>query len=169
MIVRQIQGVLWEETATVQLAQYLAPVLQQQQTQLHLEGPLGAGKTSLIRGLLRAWGHRGSVKSPTYTLVETYSVLDFLVLHIDLYRLKSPEETVALGLQEAIGEARVVCIEWPCLGLPQADITCTLDFSEGNEGRTFVLQAHTVWGEMALERLARALPHTLQWNASVKG
>lgn len=159
---KQITGVLPDETATATLAQCLGPILQQQHTQFHLAGPLGAGKTSLVRSLLRTWGHEGAVKSPTYTLVETYPVLDFTVLHVDLYRLKRSEEVFALGLEESINQAQVICIEWPCEGLPQPDITCELDFSEDNASRQFTLQAYTAWGGRVLDALAKSLPHSLQ-------
>ncbi|MHA7840962.1 MAG: tRNA (adenosine(37)-N6)-threonylcarbamoyltransferase complex ATPase subunit type 1 TsaE [Gammaproteobacteria bacterium] len=158
-----INGFLQDESATAALAQCLGALLPQQQTQLHLDGPLGAGKTSLVRSLLRTWGHKGPVKSPTYTLVETYNMPGFIVLHVDLYRLNDPEEMLALGLEETIMQAGVICIEWPCIGLPQKDIACSLDFSEDNLSRIFTLQAHSLWGEKVLHKLASTLPDSLQW------
>ena len=157
-----IKGRLPDETATATLARHLAPVLRQQHTQLHLEGPLGAGKTSLVRGLLRAWGYEDSVKSPTYTLAEAYELPDFTILHVDLYRLNTAESLFALGLEDPMAQARVVCIEWPCPGLPLPDVTCILDFSGDNKHRVFTLYGSTAWGEKALEVLARTLPHSLQ-------
>ncbi|AEG00980.1 tRNA (adenosine(37)-N6)-threonylcarbamoyltransferase complex ATPase subunit type 1 TsaE [Methylomonas methanica] len=101
-----------------------------------LVGDLGAGKTTLMRGLLRAMGHNGAVKSPTYSLVEEYRFADRSVFHFDLYRLKDPEELEWLGINDYLQQQALVCIEWPEMGvghLPPADLEIKLAYQ--NTGR----------------------------------
>ena len=90
-----------------------------------LEGDLGAGKTTLARGILRGLGFDGHVKSPTYTLVEPYGFSDIQVYHFDFYRIKDPRELDFIGLDEFLAEEAIKLIEWPerAAGyLPAADV-----------------------------------------------
>lgn len=104
---------LADEAATAKLADRLAAALPEDPAGLIilLEGELGAGKSTLARGMLRALGHEGSVPSPTYTLVEPYSFPDFPVYHIDLYRIASVDELEFLGWSD--WDDGVCLIEWP--------------------------------------------------------
>src|SRR5699024_10080354 len=105
---------------------------------LHLEGELGAGKTTLARGILRAYGHRGAVKSPTYTLVEPYALDGVRVYHFDLYRIADPEELEFIGGRDLLSDDSLSIIEWPARGegwLPPPDIVVRLEhLVDGNEG-----------------------------------
>ena len=95
---------------------------------IFLEGELGTGKTTLVRGILRGFGWSGTVKSPTYTLLEPYELPQQNIYHFDLYRLADAEELEYLGLRELLGEG-LLFFEWPERGeasLPPADITVNI-------------------------------------------
>jgi tRNA threonylcarbamoyladenosine biosynthesis protein TsaE len=101
---------------------------------IQLHGDLGAGKTTLARGFLRALGHSDLVRSPTYTLVESYALGAITVVHADLYRLQDPDEFVALGLRDLAIAGHVWLIEWPQRGgrwLPAGDLNVTLAVHPG--------------------------------------
>lgn len=95
-------------------------------------GEIGAGKTTLIRAMLRALGVTCAIKSPTFSLVETYQTLDFQVHHVDLYRVHDASELDYMGFRDYFSEDAVCCIEWPervpC-GLLNADVECSLGLS----------------------------------------
>lgn len=117
-----------------------------------LEGDLGAGKTTLARGLLREAGERGSVRSPTYTLIEPYALGMRRVLHLDLYRLGDPEELEFLGLRDELGPGVLVLVEWPQRGrgaLPAEDLIVNLDHA--GAGRRLNVAARSALGEALLE------------------
>lgn len=107
-----------------------------------LQGDLGAGKTTLVRGVLRAAGVTGAIKSPTYTLVEEYVVGDRKIFHFDLYRLTDPEELEWIGIDDYFSQNSLCFVEWPSKGvgyLPKADYKITLQ-TQG-VGRLMTLQA----------------------------
>lgn len=121
---------------------------------LWLEGDLGAGKTTLVRGLLRSLGHTGRVPSPTYTLVEPYDLPPWQVHHADLYRLRDPFEAEELGLAELVSPGMLLLVEWPGQGrghLPNADLVLLLEVA--GSGRQARLSAVSGAGD----RLLRAL------------
>jgi tRNA threonylcarbamoyladenosine biosynthesis protein TsaE len=101
-----------DEAATMAFGARLAGVLRGGELIL-LEGDLGMGKTTLVRGLLRALGHEGTVKSPTYTLIEPYEFDCWRIYHLDLYRIADPGELDFIGLDELMDERAIVLVEWP--------------------------------------------------------
>jgi tRNA threonylcarbamoyladenosine biosynthesis protein TsaE len=131
---------------------------------IYLRGDLGAGKTTLARGFLRGLGYVGRVKSPTYTLVETYRVEDARVFHFDLYRLVDPEELDYIGFRDYVDDRSILLIEWPEHGLgvlPQDDLRIEMTFagdSIADEARSCQLTAHSVLGEGILVRLRAKRP-----------
>ena len=115
---------------------------------VYLHGDLGAGKTTLVRGLLKALGHGGRVPSPTYTLVEPYELGSLSLKHLDLYRIADPEELAYLGMRDMTG---ALLIEWPERGthfLPEPDMECRL--SVAPPGRILEVQGKSGLGREVL-------------------
>lgn len=135
-----------DEAATVAAGMRLGATVDQGGV-IFLEGVLGAGKTTFCRGILNAFGHRGPVKSPTYTLVEPYQFGTAAVYHFDLYRLGEPEELEFMGIRDYFQRGSLCIIEWPARGadiLPEADLQVKL-MPEDN-GRRLTVQATSELG-----------------------
>jgi tRNA threonylcarbamoyladenosine biosynthesis protein TsaE len=120
-----------------------------------LEGDLGAGKTTLVRGLLRAAGDSGPVKSPTYTLVEVHVVSGLNFYHFDFYRFNQAEEYLDAGLDEYFSGSGICLVEWPDKAapyLPPADMQIELRVAPGEagEGRTVRITAASDKGRTCL-------------------
>lgn len=145
---------LADENATLALGAQIAAALQPGMT-IFLEGDLGAGKTTLTRGILRGLGFAGRVKSPTYTLVEPYAVSNLNLYHFDLYRFQDPMEWVDAGFRDYFNPQTICLIEWADKAqglLPAADWTIRL--APSGEGRSIEIQAHTEHGTACLAQLA---------------
>jgi len=127
---------------------------------LYLTGDLGAGKTTLARGFLRALGVKGAVRSPTYTLVEIYEMGTLTALHLDLYRLSDAAELDNLGVREWAKGGHLWLVEWPERGadrLPAADLVVNL--TAGMGGHDIQVVAKSPMGRSWLERIA---PQTVE-------
>lgn len=144
-----------DEAATLALGARLAAVIEPGMT-VWLSGDLGAGKTTLSRGLLRALHYAGRVKSPTYTLVEIYPFSSFNLYHFDLYRFVDPEEWEEAGFRDYFNAESICLVEWPEKGgglLPPPDLEIRLEVA--GEGRLARLIGGTeVGGRCVKEMMA---------------
>jgi len=152
---------LADEQATLDAGKALATAMcvpSPRSVVIYLQGQLGAGKTTLSRGVLQALGHQGAVKSPTYTLVEPYELAADdsnlkKIYHFDLYRLRDPQELELLGVQEYFDDGCLCLVEWPERGqgfLPEADVVVELGAQAA--GRQLVLRSATATGEAILKK-----------------
>ncbi|WP_415892375.1 tRNA (adenosine(37)-N6)-threonylcarbamoyltransferase complex ATPase subunit type 1 TsaE [Neptuniibacter sp. PT8_73] len=124
---------------------------------IFLLGDLGMGKTTLSRGILRGCGHQGSVKSPTYTLVEPYEVGEQQIYHFDLYRLSDPEELEFLGIRDYFEDKALCLVEWPERGqgiLPEADLLLQIELD--GRGRQLTWTPQSELGQQMADKLLQA-------------
>lgn len=122
---------------------------------IYLSGDLGAGKTTLARGLLRGLGYHGKVKSPTFTLVEVYEISRLYLYHFDFYRFSDPRELGEAGFREYFNPDSVCLVEWPekAAGLAAADVKILMQVA--GSGRSVEIFAETEAGRLCLERLRK--------------
>jgi len=147
-----MKRLLADAPALEAFGEQLAACLPGTQLILYLEGDLGAGKTTLARGILRGLGYSDKVRSPTYTLVEPYPLARAPLYHLDLYRISDAEELEWLGLRDMLAEAAILLIEWPERGagyLPAADLRVQVEPSAS--GRSVHLVAVSRRGRQILD------------------
>jgi tRNA threonylcarbamoyladenosine biosynthesis protein TsaE len=147
-----------DAAATLRAGAALAPSLAGGML-IALSGDLGAGKTTFVRGVLRARGVEGAIKSPTYTLVEHYRASSLYFYHIDFYRFADPGEWDTSGLAECFRDDAVCLIEWPERVpslLPPADLALSLALRPRGEGRMLTAHAHTERGRRCGDAIVRA-------------
>lgn len=141
------------EQAMLTLGSHLAKVCPETAV-IFLHGQLGAGKTTFSRGFLRGLGYEGHVKSPTYTLVESYELGKRTVHHFDFYRVREPQELEYMGIQDYFLPHTICLIEWPDYGksmLPAADLSCQIEIKA--EEREVIFTAFSEQGKHILQRL----------------
>lgn len=125
---------------------------------IFLKGELGAGKTFFVRALIKSLGYSGLVKSPTYTLMETYEITPYFIYHLDLYRFQSANEIFEIGLSDEFDRPAIWLIEWSeraLAFLPQPDIVCQIDIIGTHRKIQFLAKSHP--GEQALRLFNRGL------------
>ena len=168
---RKYQLQIINEDAMARLGKCLAESLYSGSI-IYLQGDLGAGKTTLVRGILRALGHQGVVKSPTFTVVEPYSVEQGKIkvynknksrndnrnriYHFDLYRLIDPEELEYLGIRDYLDGTAIALVEWPEKGqgiLPAADMSITISYQK--RGRKVDFEARNDKGTAIIDSLKK--------------
>ena len=141
-----------DEAATLHLGESFAQCMTPPCV-IYLQGDLGAGKTTFSRGFLHGCGHSGVVKSPTYTLVESYSFGDKVVHHMDLYRFLSAEEWIEAGLDDLLTNQAIILLEWPQKGagvIPPSDIDIQLSMQ--NQGRMCTIMPNSTIGELCFSK-----------------
>ena len=151
-----IQLHLADAAATARAGAAFAPMLSGGMI-VTLQGDLGSGKTTLVRGVLRARGQKGPIKSPSYGLVEHYPFSSIYFYHIDFYRFANPAEWETAGLAECFRPDTVCLIEWPEHAggfLPRADVALVLALAPSHEGRTLRVEAYSASGERCLNAIS---------------
>jgi tRNA threonylcarbamoyladenosine biosynthesis protein TsaE len=154
---KELTYFLADEAATVAVGNALAALVKNSLKRgivVFLAGDLGAGKTTLSRGFVQGMGHKGHVKSPTYTLVEPYDLSPWQVYHFDLYRLGDPEELEYMGIRDYFNDNCCCFIEWPEKGaglLAKADLSINIEYID--EQRNITLRAETDLGNELLTAL----------------
>lgn len=157
MMMTEKHILLDDDAATVQLGVRLVHALNTPAL-ITFTGPIGAGKTTLIRAMLRAHGVSSAIKSPTYTLVESYDCAPCTVHHFDLYRIHDPMELEFIGFREYLGQNAVCLVEWPEHGggmLGKPDLQVSLE--PAGDGRHARMKAESPRGEQILEGLEGGL------------
>ncbi len=155
---KTLEYYLDDEAATISIGSALAKVVKNELKQglvVYLAGDLGAGKTTLTRGFVQGMGHKGNVKSPTYTLVEPYDLAPWQIYHFDLYRLGDPEELEYMGIRDYFANNTCCFIEWPEKGaglLADADLQIKIAYND--DQRIIYLSAQSDIGAVVLKALA---------------
>lgn len=154
MVNDKIEVFLTSDTDTVHWGEKVGRVLAGRGI-VYLYGELGAGKTTFSRGILRSYGYSGSVKSPTYTIIEPYELASACIFHFDLYRLTHADEWHNLGVEAYFSGQAICLVEWPQRAaeyLPPGDLAITLVYAQ--EGRKIGIEALSDYGRKIVKALS---------------
>ena len=155
-IVEPLQVLLPGLDASLHFAKFLANYLKPPLT-LGFSGEIGMGKTTLIRSLFTQMGVSGRIKSPTFSIVETYQLSDFDLHHFDLYRIVDESELDYIGFRDYFSPQAICCIEWPQqLGSYYLDLDLQFTIVRRGDGREMTIQAKSVTGQEVLEAISTA-------------
>lgn len=155
---RNVTQELADEAATLEAGRKIASCLQPGYVVL-MHGDLGAGKTTMVRGMLQGLGLQGKVKSPTYTLVEPYVFSRFIFYHFDLYRFTDENEWEAAGFRDYFNDTSVCVVEWPERAphmLPEPDFEIKIALTATGAGRRLQLSARTAVAESCINLIMGA-------------
>lgn len=150
-----MQKILADENTTYLFAEKVAKALPSKLI-IFLQGDLGVGKTTFVRGLLKGLNFQDKVKSPTFTIVESYATAEHLLFHFDLYRLNDPEELDYIGIRDYFLQPAICLIEWPEQGLtflPSPDMIIAFEVIN-EQARMINLQAVSKQGQTLIEQIA---------------
>lgn len=123
---------------------------------IYLQGQLGTGKTTLVRGFLKKLGYKDKVRSPTFNLFEIYQIKDQIICHLDLYRLQHPEELLYVGIVDYFNKKNICLIEWPENGkgfLPPQDLFCSFDFGTKDKERIVKIVSNSSLGQSIVKKI----------------
>ncbi len=155
---RDLQSPEATQAAGAELGRALLAEADGQPWLIGLEGELGAGKTTLVAGLLRALGHDGAVRSPTYTFIEPYRLAARAIHHCDLYRINVADEIEELGLRDLATDDALLIVEWPSRAADRLgvfDLTVRLDYARDSYGRRISVIPGTPRGAAVVTALTR--------------
>jgi tRNA threonylcarbamoyladenosine biosynthesis protein TsaE len=125
-------------------------------TIIYLDGEIGVGKTTFVRGFLRGLGYKNNINSPTFNIYEIYNFKNLIICHLDLYRIVRSEDLIYIGLDDYFNDNVILLVEWPCNGkgfIPSSDLLCSLKFVEKSHIRIVDIAGSSSKGNVITDKL----------------